>query len=75
MSTMLRVQADGLRLETRAACAGLALACAYSGSDEYQAAVISARRKSGAYGSPHRPRHVAWAAAAAVALLLSIIAL
>jgi uncharacterized membrane protein YbaN (DUF454 family) len=33
------------------ACAGLALACAYSSSDEYEAEVIQARRKAGAYGS------------------------
>ena len=37
------------------ACAGLALACAYSSSDEYEAELIRARRSAGAYG-PRRQR-------------------
>jgi hypothetical protein len=39
---------DAVALE---ACAGLALACAYSSSDEYEAELIQVRRKAGAYGS------------------------
>jgi hypothetical protein len=60
-------------LEADAACAGLALACAYSSSDEYEAEVIRVRRKAGAYGSPHyRQAFLAFAlaiAAAAVAVV------
>jgi hypothetical protein len=41
---------DAVALE---ACAGLALACAYSSSDEYEAELIQERRKAGAYGSRH----------------------
>ena len=48
------------------ACAGLALACAYSSSDEYEAELIQMRRKAGAYGSRHhRQAYVAFALAAA----------
>jgi hypothetical protein len=57
------------------ACAGLALACAYSSSDEYEAEVIQVRRKAGAYGSPHHRQAlvaVALAAAAVVAVFLAI---
>ena len=63
---------DAVALE---ACAGLALACAYSSSDEYEAELIQARRKAGAY----RPRHhrqayviFALAAAAIVAVFFAV---
>jgi hypothetical protein len=69
-----RVQngSDAVALE---ACAGLALACAYSSSDEYEAEFIQVRRKAGAYGSPHlRQAYVffALAAAAIVAVFFAI---
>jgi len=53
--------------------AGLALACAYSSSDEYEAAIIAERRRAGAY-APKRRVHPIWfaGAAAAAALLLAI---
>ena len=50
-------------LETNAACARLALACAYSSSDEYEAELIRARRKAGAYGSHRRELYAAFALA------------
>jgi hypothetical protein len=53
----------------------LALACAYSSSDEYEAELIQARRKAGAYGSRHhRQAYVifALAATALVAVFLAI---
>ncbi len=59
-----------LNLEMQAASAGLALACAYSGSDEYEASVIAERRKAGAYD--HSQRQMVMAAIAAVALLFFI---
>jgi hypothetical protein len=57
---------DAVALE---ASAGLALACAYSSSDEYEAELIQMRRKAGAYGPRHaRQPYVALALAAAVLL-------
>jgi hypothetical protein len=35
--------------------AGFALGCAYSSSDEYEAAIIAERRAAGAYGSNRKP--------------------
>ena len=61
-------RAHALALE---ACAGLALACAYSSSDEYEAEVIQVRRKAGAYGSRHhRQAFVAFAIAAAAVVVV-----
>jgi hypothetical protein len=58
-------------LEANAASAGLALACAYSSSDEYEAEVIQVRRKAGAYGSRHhRQAFVAFAIAAAAVVVV-----
>lgn len=70
--TPFRPQADCFSLETQAASAGLALACAYSSADEYEAAVITARRDAGAYGSKHS-RHTL-VAAAVTAMLLFLLA-
>lgn len=43
-------------------------ACLFSSSDEYEAALISARRAEGRYGKPSRwPMIAFWACAAAVA--------
>ena len=69
-----RVQngSDAVALE---ASAGLALACAYSSSDEYEAELIQVRRKAGVYGSRHhRQAYVifALAAAAIVAVFVAI---
>ena len=68
--TPFRPQADCFSLETQAASAGLALACAYSSADEYEAAVITARRGAGAYGRKHSQRHTLIAAAVTAMLLL-----
>ena len=67
-----RDQADGFSLEAQAVSARLALACAYSGSDEYEASIIAQRRNAGAYG--HNQRHMVVAAAATAAALLFFIA-
>ena len=47
--------ADVLALEAHAARAGAALACAYSSSAEFDAALIAERRAAGVYG-PKRHR-------------------
>jgi hypothetical protein len=52
-------------LEANAACAGLALACVYSSSDEYEAELIRVRRKAGAYGSHRRQTYIGFALAIA----------
>lgn len=67
-----RIQA--FALEANAACAGRALGCAYSSSDEYEAEIIQVRRKAGAYGSHHqRQAYVAFAlAAAAIGVFLAL---
>jgi hypothetical protein len=62
-------QAQVFALEANVACAGLALGCAYSSSDEYEAEVIQVRRGAGAYRSWRtEPLVVATAAMAAAAL-------
>lgn len=56
---------NGLDAVALEACAGLALGCAYSSSDDYEAELIQVRRKAGAYGSRHlRQAYVAFALAA-----------
>ena len=67
-------RSDALALEANAACAGLALACTYSSSDDYVAEIIQARRAAGAYGTrrPHRA-FAAFAAAAAAFVLAFLI--
>lgn len=54
-------------LEANAVCARLALACAYSSSDEYEAEIIRIRRAAGAYGGRPLRQLIAAFATAAVA--------
>jgi hypothetical protein len=79
---MLRTSNNGqpdtavLALEAYAERAGAALACAYSSSAEYDAALIAERRAAGVYGPRrHRKQRLATAAgfAAALALLIFLI--
>ena len=61
-------------LEAYAVRAGAAMACAYSSSAEFDAALIAERRAAGVYG-PRRHRKQKLATAAGIALgLLAIIA-
>jgi hypothetical protein len=53
--------------------ARLALACAYSSSEEYEASIIAERRAAGAYGGNQKP--VALSVAAVVAVLALALAL
>jgi hypothetical protein len=61
-------------LDAHADHARQALACAYSSSDEYESAVIAARRQAGAYGRSPRQTLAAFAIGtmllAATALIL-----
>jgi hypothetical protein len=69
----IRVQANAL--EANVACAGLALGCVYSSSDEYEAEIIKARRAAGVYGSQYRLQAYAAFVIAAAAIVLVAIAI
>ena len=75
---MLRIADNGhpdaavVALEAYAARAGAALACAYSTSAEYDAALIAERRAAGVYG-PKRRRKRMLATAAGIAAGLALI--
>lgn len=69
-SARIQGKATALTLEADAACAGLALACAYSSSDEYEADVIRSRRAAGAYSASSYHREFAMIAAAFAVLTL-----
>jgi hypothetical protein len=58
-------------LETAAARAGAALACAYSSSAEFDAALIAERRAAGVYG-PRRHRRPILLTAAGIAAALVV---
>jgi hypothetical protein len=58
---------DVVALESNAESARLALACAYSSSDEFEADVIQSRREAGMYGPRPHWRHAAYAIVAAAA--------
>jgi hypothetical protein len=64
-------QARALALETNAACAGLALACAYSSSDEFEAEIIHKRRT--AYDEKQRLQRVYLAFFGAAAATIALI--
>jgi hypothetical protein len=61
-----------LTLEAYAERAGAALACAYSSSAEYDAALIAERRAAGIYG-PKRHRRRKLATLAGIAAALAVI--
>ena len=63
-----RVRADMLALQSSAERAGLAMACSYSSSAEFEAAVIQSRLRADFYGSRRRLRHMLYAGATAGAL-------
>lgn len=68
----VRLDADVIALEAYAERAGAALACAFSNSAEFDAALISARRAAGVYG-PKRHRRQLLVTAAGVAAALAVI--
>lgn len=50
--------------------AGAALACAYSSSDEFEAAIIRARREAGAFGPTEVQKRAYWGCAAGALIVL-----
>ena len=63
-----------LALEAYAVRAGAAMACVYSSSAEFDAALIAERRAAGIYG-PRRRRSQLMAAAIGIAVALAILLL
>jgi hypothetical protein len=71
----LRASADPVTLEVYAERAGAALACAYSSSAEFDAALIAERRAAGVYGPRRHRRHMLTTAAGIAAALAVIVLL
>jgi len=67
-----RAEAAVLALEANARRAGAALACAFSSSAEFDAALIAERRAAGVYGPKRRRRHML-TTAAGIAVGLALI--
>jgi len=63
----IRPRANVVTLQMDAERAGLAWACPFSSSAEFEAAVISSRRRSGAYRSARLRRYAVRAAVLAAA--------
>ena len=55
--TVARLEADLLALRASAERAGMALACLFTSSDEYEADIIRERRASGAFRPRRTLRH------------------
>jgi hypothetical protein len=62
---MLTLQVDAQR-------AGLAWACPFSSSDEFEAAVIRSRREAGVYGPKRSRRQALYVASAVIALMVVV---
>lgn len=73
-ATTHQVADQALTLEDYAARAGAAMACVYSSSAEYDAALIAERRAAGLYG-PRRYRRQWLATAAGIVAALAFIGL
>src|SRR5262245_64994020 len=61
-----QVETDLLALRAAAERAGTALACLFSSSDEFEAAVIKARRDAGAFGPRRKRRATRYAVLTAI---------
>jgi hypothetical protein len=70
LPSFARLHADFLALEANTEQAGQALACAYSTSAEYEAALIHARRAAGVYSWPRRRRQLVGMIALSAALIV-----
>jgi hypothetical protein len=57
--SVAEVEAELIALRAAAERAGRALACLFSSSDEFEAAVIKIRREQGAFGPQRRRRNIA----------------
>ena len=68
-----RLSADVLALKINAERAGLALACSFGSSAEFEAAVIRSRLDAGVYGPKRRRRSMAYAGAAFAVLIALVL--
>ncbi len=68
--SLAQVEAELVALRASAERAGRALACLFSSSDEFEAAIIKERRAAGVYG----PRRHAWDVAVTVLLTVALAA-
>ena len=73
LSVFDRINTDVLALQAHVERAGSAMACAYSSSDEFEAAVIRAKLDAGAYGPRRHRRLVLYATAATAALAVVVL--
>jgi hypothetical protein len=62
-----------LTLDAHVERAGCAMACAYSTSDEFEAAVIKAKLAAGVYGPRRHRRRALWLGAAATVLAILVV--
>jgi hypothetical protein len=70
--SLLQPSADLVALEANVARAGMALACSFSSSDEYEAAIIQERREAGAYDAGRAQRVIVLGVLGAVAIALFV---
>jgi hypothetical protein len=56
LRSVVQLESDLVALRAAAERAGTALACLFSSSDEFEAAVVKVRREQGAYGPRRRRR-------------------
>jgi hypothetical protein len=75
LSASGRPGADAIALEAYAARAGAAMACTFSSSAEFDAALIAERRAAGVYGPRRHRKQMLMTAAGLVAGLAVIILL
>lgn len=75
LRTIFRPKPNVLALEANAERAGVAMACPFASSAEFDAAIIHAQRAAGVYGPKRQRRQLAGfaAAAALIALLIWIV--
>jgi hypothetical protein len=71
--TIANLEADIVALRAAAERAGTALACLFSTSDEFEAAVVRVRREQGAYGPQRRRRNLARVGILTVLLALAFL--
>jgi hypothetical protein len=71
--SIARLEADIAALRATADRAGTALACLFSSSDEFEAAVVKVRREQGAYGPRRRSRNLILAGLATAILAFAFL--
>jgi DNA invertase Pin-like site-specific DNA recombinase len=73
--TVAQVEAELIALRAAAERAGVALACVFASSAEYEADLIRERRAAGVYRAPRRKRNLVWTALATAILAAAFLML